>query len=64
VEVYLHAFLTSTLFEGEWSASRPGGFNPRKRPAVSIEKEAGWAQEPVWKQRKREKYPFPAFARN
>jgi hypothetical protein len=26
VEVYLHAFLTSTLVGGEWSASRPGRF--------------------------------------
>jgi hypothetical protein len=26
--VLLHAFLTSTLDEGEWSASRPGRFTP------------------------------------
>jgi hypothetical protein len=26
VEVYIHAFLTSALVGGEWSASRPGRF--------------------------------------
>jgi hypothetical protein len=31
VDVYLHEFLTSTLDEGEWSASRPGRFIPRER---------------------------------
>jgi hypothetical protein len=31
VEVQLHAFLTSALDEGEWSASGPGRFNPRER---------------------------------
>jgi hypothetical protein len=31
VKVKLHAFLTSTLDEGEWSASRLGPFNPRER---------------------------------
>jgi hypothetical protein len=30
-EVYLHAFLTSALGGGEWSASRPGHFIPVKR---------------------------------
>jgi hypothetical protein len=28
VEVQVHAFLTSTLDGGEWSASRPGDFTP------------------------------------
>jgi hypothetical protein len=28
VDVYVHAFLTSALFEDEWSASRPGRFTP------------------------------------
>jgi len=28
VEVYLHAFLTSALNTGEWSASCPGRFTP------------------------------------
>jgi hypothetical protein len=31
VEVYLHAFLTSALDGGEWSASRPGHFTPKER---------------------------------
>jgi hypothetical protein len=31
VEVKLHAFLTSVLDGGEWSASRPGRFIPRER---------------------------------
>jgi hypothetical protein len=29
VEVQLHAFLTSALDGGEWSASRPGRFTPQ-----------------------------------
>jgi hypothetical protein len=29
-EVYLRAFLTSALDGAEWSASRPGRFNPRE----------------------------------
>jgi hypothetical protein len=31
MEVYLHAFLTSALDGGEWSASRPSRFTPRER---------------------------------
>jgi hypothetical protein len=31
VEAKLHAFLTSALDGGEWSASRPGRFIPRGR---------------------------------
>jgi hypothetical protein len=31
VEVYLHAFLTSALDGGEWSASRPGCFTGGER---------------------------------
>jgi hypothetical protein len=31
VEVYLHAFLTSALDGGEWSALRTGRFIPRER---------------------------------
>jgi hypothetical protein len=30
VDVYIHIFLTSALFGGEWSASRPGRFTPRE----------------------------------
>jgi len=28
MEVYIHVFLTSSLDEGEWSASRSGRFTP------------------------------------
>jgi hypothetical protein len=31
VEAKLHAFLTSALYEDEWSASRLGHFNPEER---------------------------------
>jgi hypothetical protein len=31
VEIYLHAFLTSTLDGSEGSASRPGRFTPKER---------------------------------
>jgi hypothetical protein len=27
-DIYTHLFLTSALFGGEWSASRPGSFTP------------------------------------
>ena len=30
VAVQFHSFLTSALYEGEWSASRPSRFSPRK----------------------------------
>jgi hypothetical protein len=31
VDVYIHVFLTSVLVGGEWSASRPCRFTPKKR---------------------------------
>jgi hypothetical protein len=31
LDVYVHVFLTSALFGGEWSASRPGRFSPEER---------------------------------
>jgi hypothetical protein len=31
-ELHLHSVLTSGLYGGEWSASRPGGFTPEKKP--------------------------------
>jgi hypothetical protein len=31
VEVYFHVSLTSALYGGVWSASRPGFFTPRER---------------------------------
>jgi hypothetical protein len=30
VAVYIHPFLTSALYEGEWSASRPDRFTSRE----------------------------------
>jgi hypothetical protein len=36
VEVQLHAFLTSTLDEGEWSGSRSGRFTLRKSDLGSL----------------------------
>jgi hypothetical protein len=30
MELYVHAFFTSALDGGEWSASRPGSFIPRE----------------------------------
>jgi hypothetical protein len=41
VEVYLHAFLTTALDAGEWSASHPGHFNPREK-ATSTHWTGGW----------------------
>jgi len=35
VEVSLHAYLTSALDGGEWSASRPGRFTPGKGVTVT-----------------------------
>jgi hypothetical protein len=52
-----YSFLTSALEGGEWSASRPGrSLPPGKEPPVPIVQEAGWAPEPVWRQRSEEKY--------
>jgi len=34
VEVQLHAFLTSALDGGEWSAPRPGRFTPMKNSLI------------------------------
>jgi hypothetical protein len=51
-----YSFMTSALDGGEWSASRPGrALVPGKGPPVHIVQEAGWAPEPVWKQRIQEK---------
>jgi hypothetical protein len=36
VEVELHAFLTSALDGGEWSASRPAALTPEKEYVVPI----------------------------
>jgi hypothetical protein len=51
-----YSSLTSALERGEWSASRPGrALPPGKEPPVPIVQEAGWAPEPVWRQRLEEK---------
>jgi hypothetical protein len=49
-------FFTSALEGGEWWASRPGrALPPEKKPPVPTIQGAGWAPEPVWKQRLEEK---------
>jgi hypothetical protein len=42
MEIYLHAFLTSALDGGEWWASRPVRFTPKKR-ALGTHWIGGWA---------------------
>jgi len=41
VELYLQLFLASALERCDWSASRPGRFNPWERTPVPIDYEAG-----------------------
>jgi hypothetical protein len=48
-----YSFLTSALDGGEWSASCPGRTLPPGKG--SLVQEAGWAPEPVWTQRLKEK---------
>jgi hypothetical protein len=36
VDAQIHIFLTSSLVEGKWSASRPCRFTPGKTPPVPI----------------------------
>jgi hypothetical protein len=51
-----YSFTTSALDGCEWSASRPGrALSPGKGPPLPIVQEAGWAPEPVWTQRLKEK---------
>jgi hypothetical protein len=40
VDVSVHNFLTLALVRGEWSALRPGRFNPGERSPVPIGQEA------------------------
>jgi hypothetical protein len=50
-----YSLSTSTL-DSEWSASRLSrALAPGKGPPVPIVQEAGWAPEPVWAQRLKEK---------
>jgi hypothetical protein len=46
-EVQLDAGLTSALDKGEWTASHPGRFTPRKMTPIPSGQEPGWAPEPV-----------------
>jgi hypothetical protein len=43
VDVQIHIFLTSALVGGEWSASRPGRYNPGKR-APGTHWIGGWVE--------------------
>jgi hypothetical protein len=47
VDVEIHVFFAFALAGGEWSASRPGRFTPRKELPVPIGKDAGRTPEPV-----------------
>ena len=47
VEVSLHAFITSPLDGGEWSASLPGHPTLAERTLLPIEKEVGWSTEQI-----------------
>jgi hypothetical protein len=45
MEVYLHAFLTSALDGGQWSASRPSRFTPREgAPRYPLDRRLGGPQ--------------------
>jgi hypothetical protein len=56
-----YSFTTSALDGDEWSVTRPGrALPPGKGPPVPIVQEAGWAPEPVWTQRRKEKAFAPA----
>jgi hypothetical protein len=48
VEVYRHAFLTSVLDVGEWSASCSGSFTSEKERPVHREEESGWVTQTFW----------------
>jgi len=49
VELQIHAFITSALDGGEWSASRPGRFTPGNKARYTLDRWlAGWTLEPVW----------------
>jgi hypothetical protein len=48
MDVEINVVFTSTLLQGEWLASRPGRFTPRKVPSVLNEYDAGLISEPIW----------------
>jgi hypothetical protein len=47
-------FLTTKLDGGDWSAAGPCFFTPGQTFSDTIGKEAGWSEEPVWTQWRRE----------
>jgi len=47
VEVWCHSLLTSALIGGEWPPQIPDAWPPGKEQTGPIEKEVGWAPEPV-----------------
>jgi hypothetical protein len=49
-----YSLSTSALDGGDWSASRQA-LAPEKGPPVPTVQEDGWASEPVWAQRLKEK---------
>jgi len=55
--VYLHAFLTSALDGGEWSASLSSRFTSRKRAP-------GWVPKSVSTRWRKEKFPAPTGTQN
>ena len=62
IYVELHAFLTSALDGVEWSDSRSGCFNLRKKSPQHIDRDSGERgdQESVWKIWKRRYFLNPA----
>jgi hypothetical protein len=53
-EVWLHLFLTLTLYGEEWSASRPSG---EVKTPLDPEYEVGWTPESGWMLCRRKKNP-------
>jgi hypothetical protein len=44
VKVWLHAFFTSAIDGGEWSASHPGLFTPREKARYPLDRRPGGLQ--------------------
>jgi len=60
VEVWVHAFLTSVLDGGEWSASNPSHFTPKgKNPWYPLDRLSGPQNQPRHNG-KEKKFPSPA----
>jgi len=56
VEIQLHVFVASALDEGG-QLQVPPALLPQKELSLLIGQEVGWAQEPIWTQWLREKFP-------